>query len=119
MPSSFLTLIPIVFFIDLIVIAIGFAYSARKAGKSVFELYDPRPAVSILAAYVAGVVVVSFLIFLDQTAAWLPAVFYTFLFNTINLIGTLALFVFIGRALLGRAARREAMDSAENPEGDA
>lgn len=47
MPNSFFILIPIVFFADLLAIAVGLAYSARKAGKSVFQYYDPQPALSI------------------------------------------------------------------------
>ncbi len=84
MPNSFFILIPIVFFADLIAIAVGLAYSARKAGKSVFQYYDPQPALSIVGAYCATVTVITFLIFLNETVNFVNAILYSLLFNSLN-----------------------------------
>ncbi|MCO5184259.1 MAG: hypothetical protein M9928_22330 [Anaerolineae bacterium] len=104
MPNSFFILIPIVFFADLIAIAVGLAYSARKAGKSVFQYYDPQPALSIVGAYCATVTVITFLIFLNETVNFVNAILYSLLFNSLNLLLAMILLVFIGRATMGREA---------------
>jgi hypothetical protein len=114
MPNSFFILIPIIFFVDLVAIAFGLAYSARKAGKSIFQYYDPRPAINILGAYCASITVISFLIFLNETISFVNAILYSLLFNSLNLLLTMMLFVFIARALMGREPDPE-YDAAAEP----
>jgi hypothetical protein len=117
MPNSFFILIPIVFFLDLGVIALGLAYSARKAEKSVFQYYDPRPGVSILAAFFGAVTIVSGLIFLDETVDVIQTIFYTVLFNVVNAVVAFMMFIFIARAMMGREADPE-FDDVMKPDGE-
>jgi uncharacterized membrane protein len=114
MPNSFFILNPIIFFLDLVIIAAGLAYSARKAGKSVFQYYDPRPAFSILAAYFGIVMVVTALIFLDETVDVVRTIFYTFLFSAVNVVVAIIMFVYIARAIMGREFDPEFEEGVES-----
>lgn len=118
MPNSFFILIPVIFFADLVAVAIGLAYSARKAGKSVFQYYNPQPALSIVGAYCASVTVITFIIFLNDTVSFVNAILYSLLFNSLNLLLTMMLFVFIGRALMGREADPDYDNQTDEPGAD-